>query len=99
MRELQLWDGAESIHETFDDIATLAAGCHFRDCRHDSEPRCAVRAAVESGALPSARLDSFRRLNREIEALAARRDDLTMLERKRKDRVIHRAQRKLPTRR
>lgn len=99
MRELQLWDGSDTLHQTFDDITALAAGCHFRDCRHDTEPRCAVRAAAEAGTLPADRLDSFRRLQREIDALARRRDELTQLEEKRQDRVIHRAQRKLPPRR
>ena len=99
MRELQLWDGSETLREAFDDIAELAAGCHFRDCRHDTEPRCAVRAAADAGVLPPERLESFRRLQREIDALARRRDELAQLEQKRKDRVVHRARRKLPTRR
>jgi ribosome biogenesis GTPase len=99
MRELQLWEGSETLQEAFDDIATLAAGCHFRDCRHDTEPRCAVRAAAEAGALSVGRLESFRRLQREIDALARRRDELAELEQKRKDRIIHRALRKQPPRR
>ena len=45
MRELQLWTQPESARETFEDIETLAAGCHFTDCRHREEPRCAVKQA------------------------------------------------------
>ncbi len=51
MRELQLVDD-EGLDALFGDIAALAARCRFRDCRHDTEPGCAVRAAVESGSWP-----------------------------------------------
>ena len=70
MRELQLWDAAGAVRETFEEIATLAAGCHFTDCRHRDEPRCAVKAAVETGTLPAARLDSYLKLQAEIAELA-----------------------------
>ncbi|RMF69112.1 MAG: ribosome small subunit-dependent GTPase A, partial [Cyanobacteria bacterium J069] len=46
MRELQLWTTADSLQQTFEDIAVLAAQCRFRDCRHDQEPGCAVQAAI-----------------------------------------------------
>ena len=59
MRELQLWDVGEAVRETFDDIEALAAGCHFTDCRHRDEPRCAVKAAVEDGRLAADRLESY----------------------------------------
>jgi ribosome biogenesis GTPase len=77
MRELQLWAAAETADATataFDDIDALAAACHFTNCRHLSEPRCAVRAAVEQGALDAARLESFRKLQEEARSLAARQD-------------------------
>jgi ribosome biogenesis GTPase len=93
MRELQLWDVGESLHDTFDDIRQAAAGCHFRDCRHDTEPRCAVKNAVEAGVLPRERLQNFIRLQRELDQLAARQDERLTLESKRRDRLIHRAQR------
>jgi ribosome biogenesis GTPase len=70
MRELQLWDAAGAVRETFEEIATLAAGCHFTDCRHRDEPRCAVKAAVETGTLSAARLDSYLKLQDEIVELA-----------------------------
>ena len=56
MRELQLWDVGEAVSETFDDIEALAGDCRFTDCRHRDEPRCAVKAAVDEGRLPAARL-------------------------------------------
>ena len=42
---------ATAVRETFDDVEALAAGCHFTDCRHRDEPRCAVKAAVDAGQL------------------------------------------------
>ena len=47
---------------TLDDVAALAESCRFRDCRHDTEPGCAVRAAVARGDLAASRLASYERL-------------------------------------
>jgi ribosome biogenesis GTPase / thiamine phosphate phosphatase len=69
MRELQLWDVGEAVRETFDDIDALAAGCHFTNCRHREEPRCAVKAAVAEGTLPAARLASYVKLQDELAEL------------------------------
>jgi ribosome biogenesis GTPase / thiamine phosphate phosphatase len=91
MREVQLWEG--NLEDAFADIHALAAGCHFRDCRHDTEPRCAVAAAAEHGGLDPARLDSFRRLQRELDAQARRQDELLMLQDKKKNKVMHKAMR------
>lgn len=65
MRELQLTDAADGVAGVFADIVTLAAGCRFSDCRHESEPGCAVRAAIESGDMDRERLERFRKLARE----------------------------------
>jgi ribosome biogenesis GTPase / thiamine phosphate phosphatase len=73
MRELQLWEAAESVQETFDDVDALAARCHFTDCRHREEPRCAVKAAVVEGRLRADRLDSYRRLREELDLLRRNR--------------------------
>lgn len=94
MRELQLWSAETGLTETFEDIAALAADCYFSDCRHESEPRCAVKEAVQEGRLPADRLESFHKLLREQEMLAARQDVLLQQERKRQNRVLHRAARK-----
>jgi ribosome biogenesis GTPase len=74
IRELQLWDGGEGLGETFSDIEELAAACKFNDCSHTSEPGCAVLAALESGALPQERFASWRKLQRELHAIAIRSD-------------------------
>jgi ribosome biogenesis GTPase / thiamine phosphate phosphatase len=57
----------------FVEVARLASGCRFNDCIHMREPGCAVRAAVESGALQARRYESYRRLRRLREELSAAR--------------------------
>jgi ribosome biogenesis GTPase len=94
MRELQLWSADSGFVEAFDDITALAEACFFGDCRHDTEPRCAVKAAVERGELPAERLENFRKLRRELEVLAARQDVLAAQAEKRRVREIHRNVRK-----
>ena len=74
LRELQLWDSDSGIDAAFADLARLAAACRFRDCGHTSEPGCAVLAAIDSGELPHERLDSWRKLQRELHATAIRQD-------------------------
>jgi len=65
MRELQLTDVESGLADLFSDIVTLAETCRFKDCRHKSEPGCAVLAAVESGALSSERVKRWRKLDAE----------------------------------
>ena len=83
IRELQLWDGG-GIDEAFADVEDLAAACRFNDCSHNSEPGCAVNAALESGALAQDRYDSWRKLQRELRAIAIRADARLRREEKRK---------------
>jgi ribosome biogenesis GTPase len=83
IRELQLWDGG-GIDEAFADVEDLAATCRFNDCSHGSEPGCAVNAALESGALAQERYDSWRKLQRELRAIAIRADARLRREEKRK---------------
>jgi ribosome biogenesis GTPase / thiamine phosphate phosphatase len=59
MRGLEIWKSEDKAEEDFDDIKALASGCRFRNCRHDREPGCAVRAALERGDIESARLASY----------------------------------------
>ena len=94
MRELQLWTAEAGVSEAFDDIARLAAGCNFADCQHDTEPRCAVKAAVEEGTLPAARLENFHKLQREQAHLERRQDALSQQTEKKKLRTIMRSVRK-----
>src|SRR5262249_4262951 len=75
MRELQLWDAADAVRETFDDIEAFAADCHFTDCRHRDEPRCAVKAAVAEGKLRADRLESYVKLQDELAKLARQQEE------------------------
>lgn len=75
VRELGLWGGDEGLRTAFADVAELAQGCRFGDCRHDGEPGCAVAAAVADGRLDPARLESYLGLGREVRALALRTDE------------------------
>jgi ribosome biogenesis GTPase / thiamine phosphate phosphatase len=65
MREIGLADGAEGVKDSFADLVELATRCQFADCRHGTEPHCAVRAALEDGAIDPDRLDAWRKLDRE----------------------------------
>jgi ribosome biogenesis GTPase len=74
MRELQLWTDGDGLSESFDDIETLAAQCRFADCQHRSEPGCAVREALETGALSEDRYRNYEKMQKELIYLEARRD-------------------------
>lgn len=68
MRSLQLWESAGGLHDAFEDIAALGEGCRFRDCSHEEEPGCAVRAALDAESLDAERYSSFLKLRRESQA-------------------------------
>lgn len=99
LRGLGLWDASEGIARAFADIEELAAGCRFRDCAHEVEPGCAVRAAAEAGDLDPDRLERYVRLQHEAAELEARRDAVARRERERQLRLAQRAYRKGPKRR
>jgi ribosome biogenesis GTPase len=75
VRALGLWDAEDGLDQAFPDIEALAAECRFGDCHHDAEPGCAVRAAVEAGALTEARRRSYVDLSDELERLRDRREE------------------------
>jgi ribosome biogenesis GTPase len=74
LRSIGMWDDEDGVDTTFAEITELAAGCKFDDCTHVSEPGCAVRAAVESGALDAGRYEAFLALRRESEFVALQSD-------------------------
>jgi ribosome biogenesis GTPase len=74
MRELRLWESEEGLTAAFDDVAAVAADCRFSDCAHETEPGCAVRAAIAEGTLDSERLTSWRKLQNELRHLARKQD-------------------------
>jgi len=95
MRELQLWTQGEGSRETFDDILELAQGCHFTDCRHRDEPRCAVKQAVEEGTLAADRLEGFLKLQDEMQSLESRKNVRAQIDEKRKIKSVSQSLKKL----
>ena len=73
MRELHLWGEADDLAESFSDIETLAKNCKFNDCRHRTEPGCAVTKAIDAGTLNPERLASYHKLKNELAKLQKRR--------------------------
>lgn len=73
LREVGVWNVApRELDQCFPEFRRFVADCRFRDCRHRDEPGCAVRLAVDAGAVTSERYDSYRRLRTELETAAAR---------------------------
>lgn len=85
MRELKIAEVGSALGAVFDDIEIIASQCRFSDCEHESEPGCAVRAAVESGDISARRLRNYRQLLRENE-----RHNASLAEQRSKDRAFAR---------
>lgn len=93
MRELQLWNASEGLHNTFQDIEELAVKCKFSDCRHETEPGCMIRKAIEEGRLPEVRFESYRKLQRELLAIERKKKpELQAAERKKWKKLGHLAE-------
>jgi ribosome biogenesis GTPase / thiamine phosphate phosphatase len=91
IRELQLWDA--DLEQTFGDVEEIARRCRFSDCNHNREPGCAIREALLDGSLSRERWDSYVKLQRELEAIEARRNHLLRQERVREYKIRARANR------
>jgi ribosome biogenesis GTPase len=89
MRELGLIEDEGGVEATFGDIAELALACRFNDCQHESEPGCAVLAALATGVLDRDRHASYRKLQREIAAAERRRDPILAAEERRRWKTIN----------
>jgi ribosome biogenesis GTPase len=94
LRELQLWEGEGGLDAVFADVTADAGACRFRDCSHHEEPGCAVRAAWAAGGVTPERVESYRKLQRELAHVASLRDERTRQERSRQVKMVHRAARK-----
>jgi ribosome biogenesis GTPase len=75
LRELKIWGDEEDLALVFPEITALAENCRFRDCRHENEPGCAVRTALEGGELDERRFASWRKLQKELDFLERRTDE------------------------
>lgn len=95
LREVGLWEASEGVGETFADLEDLAAGCRFSDCRHESEPGCAVQAALDEGTLDPGRYRSYLKLRRELAFIDRRQDQWARLAEKKRWKSIARRARQL----
>ena len=93
MRELGLLDDAGGIEVSFADVAAFAERCRFRDCAHETEPDCGVLGAVANGELAAERLESYRKLLKEIAAGERKRDPILAGRTKARWKEVHRAMR------
>jgi ribosome biogenesis GTPase / thiamine phosphate phosphatase len=76
LREFRVWGLEDGLDRAFPDIAELAVLCRFRDCRHESEPGCAVLAAVDEGSIEVDRVASYRKLRAEAAHMERKADPL-----------------------
>ncbi len=89
IRSLAVTNAGDGLEDAFSDIADLAGQCRFSDCRHETEPGCAVKAALADGRLAGDRLASQRKLEREAAYVARASDPRLQAEERRKWRAIH----------
>jgi ribosome biogenesis GTPase len=90
MREFHIWIASEGSKQAFPELDALSVRCHFRDCSHTKENRCAVLEALAAGTLPRERYDSFLKLQLEIRYLREAEKRATAQDRKKSDRGAHR---------
>jgi ribosome biogenesis GTPase / thiamine phosphate phosphatase len=91
IREVGLWGEESDLDGSFSDIAELAHGCRFSDCRHGAEPGCAVQAALADGTLSAERFRGWRTLQRELAHLATRDDVKAYLAERRQAKIFGRS--------
>ena len=71
---MQLWAEEKDLNGSFEDIESLATHCRFKDCKHDSEPKCEVKKAIAAGDLDEKRFQNYLKLQKEIVFLESRQD-------------------------
>ena len=95
MRELQLWEEGERLDMVFPEIDAIDGECRFRDCQHDKEPGCAVKAAVAEGTIDPTRYESYLKLMNERKALVDQQEVRSQIEQKRHARIGSKAMKAL----
>jgi ribosome biogenesis GTPase len=90
LRSIGLFEAGEAIGDAFSDVEELASTCRFSDCGHRTEPGCAIRQAISDGRLDTERFESYERLVRDQQRLAARLDARLRAERARELRAFSR---------
>jgi ribosome biogenesis GTPase len=99
MRTVLLWEGDEGLSQAFEDVESIAQGCRFRDCKHQEEPGCAVRAALEDGSLETRRFASYDKLQREVRYQARKSDQRLRIAEQKRWKRIHMEHRRRPDKR
>lgn len=89
MRELQLWNVNNGLSQYFDDIENLTRNCRYSNCKHDSEPECAVKAAISQGLLDKCRYESYVKMKNELDYLSKRQSQKSSQIEKEKWKNIH----------
>lgn len=84
IRELQLWSSGDGLKRQFEDIEQIGMLCKFRDCRHENEPGCAVRKALESGTISKDHFENYSKLLKEKQYLELRRNSYEKRNKERK---------------
>jgi ribosome biogenesis GTPase len=95
MRELQLWEEGDRLDMAFPEIDAVADACKFRDCQHDREPGCAVKAAVTDGTIDPTRYESYLKLMTERKQLIESQEVRSQIEQKRHARIGSKAMKAL----
>lgn len=93
LRGVALQGGEQALARAFADVEDLAVACRFADCRHAGEPDCAVQASVDAGDLPVERVDTWRRLQRELAFQARRKDARLASEERQRWKAVSKQQR------
>jgi ribosome biogenesis GTPase len=99
MRELQLLVSEKGLRETFEEIEEKAAECRFGDCRHEGEPGCAVREALDAGTLDIERYGNYRKMQAEMRHAATLVDQRKAQDEKSRVKRIHRVFNRMPKKR
>ncbi len=79
MREIGMADADDGLDRTFSDILALESQCRFRNCRHETEPGCAIKAAIASGELSQKRWELYRNLGKENARNHAKKKEISKL--------------------
>jgi ribosome biogenesis GTPase len=91
IRSLELLDADDGVGQVYADIDVVATGCRFADCRHEQEPGCAVRAAVDDGSIDGGRWASYRKLERHAAHVARETDVRAREVERRRWKAIHKS--------
>ena len=84
MREIGMALTEESLDNIFSDILELESRCKFSDCRHDTEPGCAIKKALEDGSLSRERFMLYKNLGSENHRNHAMKKRISILVKQRK---------------